>query len=95
MSDNSKITIKNNSLIILTRPIRKFIARIVFFFIDIINCFRKQDPNVYYRFKPAKYMEAYYSKIPKENEKSTIDSAIALGIDYEKISKSEYETSIS
>ena len=91
MQTNTKITITNNSLITLTRPIRKFIARIVFFFIDIINCFRKPDTNVYYRFKPAKYMEAYYSKIPKENEKSTIDSAIALGIDYEKISKSEYE----
>ena len=36
-------------------------------------------------------MESYCSKIPKENEKSTIDGAIALGIDYENISKSEYE----
>ena len=36
-------------------------------------------------------MEVYYSKMPKENEKSTIDGAIALGIDYENISKSEYE----
>lgn len=95
MSDNSKITVKNNALIVLTRPIRKFIARIVFFFIDIINWFRQPDPNVYYRFKPAKYMQPYCSKILRENEKYTIDGAIALGIDYEKITKSEYETSIS
>ena len=95
MSDNTKITVKNDALITLTRHIRKFIARIVFFFIDIINWFRRPDPNVYYRFKPAKYMQSYCSKILRENEKSTIDGAIALGIDYEKITKSEYENSIS
>lgn len=95
MQTDTKITVKSNVLITLTRPIRKFIARIVFFFIDIINWFRQPDPNVYYRFKPAKYMQSYCSKILRENEKSTIDGAIALGIDYEKITKSEYETSIS
>lgn len=95
MCKNSKIPIKNNVLITITKPIRKFIARIVFFFIDIITWFRQPDPNVYYRFKPAKYMQPYCSKILRENEKSTIDGAIALGIDYEKITKSEYETAIS
>lgn len=95
MQKNSGITVKGNAIITVTRPIRKFIARIVFFCIDIINLFRHPDPNVYYRFKPAKYMQSYCSKVLKENEKSTLESADALGIEYEKISKSEYETSIS